>query len=74
MADHCSRSRSCADGYTCIAHKVRHWRANGSPLSVPKAFKAANEGSYTQREIGNEIVAEAKAQGKEIHRQGARYF
>jgi len=53
----------------CFACKCKFWRLNGSPFSLPTHFKAATAGHYTQRELGNEIIAEAKRTGREIERK-----
>jgi hypothetical protein len=71
--DYCS-STPCSGTYTCIRHKVRHWRENGSPLTIPKAFAMANVEGYTGRELEREVITEAKRTGTEIHRQNVRYF
>ena len=64
-----SRAPHCALGPDdCWACKVRYWRVNGSPLSLPTHFKAANEGGYTQRELSDDVIREAKASGREIER------
>lgn len=60
---HCDRG---AD--ECFGCRVRYWRRNGSPLSLPTHFRAANEGGYTQSELARETVAAAKRDGREIER------
>lgn len=69
MAAHCAEGPD-----NCMGCKLRYWRENGSPFSLPRAFKAANADGYTQRELANEVIDEAKRQGKEIHRQGERWI
>jgi hypothetical protein len=46
----------CGKGsYLCFKHKMEYWRTEGhSGVSIPKHFKAATDGSYTQRELLNE--------------------
>jgi hypothetical protein len=72
--DICSRSAPCIDNYICIAHKVRYWRTNGTPMQVPLPFRQSNIDGHTGRELEREVITEAKASGREIHRQSATYF
>lgn len=53
----------------CTGCKLRYWRLNGSPFSLPTHFKAATSGGYTQRELENEIITEAARTGREIERK-----
>lgn len=52
----------------CFGCRVRYWRREGTPISIPNHFKAANADGYTQRELANETIAAAKADGREIER------
>lgn len=52
----------------CFGCKCRYWRENGSPFSLSRAFKASNDDHYTQRELSNEIIASAAAEGRDIQR------
>lgn len=52
----------------CFGCKCLYWRENGSPFSLPQAFRASTADGYTQHELSSEIIANAAADGREIER------
>ncbi len=58
--------------HPCFGCKMDYMRSNPSQLRRQldggKAFVAANEGNYTQREIWNDTVAQARADGTDLQK------
>lgn len=53
----------------CFGCKMRYQRRTGAGgVYLPMAFKAANEGGYTQRELFNASVESSKATGQTLLR------
>lgn len=48
----CTDERCGHGGWLCFPHKMAYWRTDGVPgVSIPKHFRAATDGGYTQREM-----------------------